>query len=63
MDEPDTPLAIRVPPPPGSVSINHLISDLRQSQELKAYGKFSLRLIGPVMFGATFNLVTSVGVP
>ena len=26
------------------------------------YGKFSLRLIGSAMFGATFNLVTSVGV-
>ena len=25
--------------------------------------KFSLRLIGSAMFGATFNLVTSVGVP
>ena len=27
------------------------------------YGKFSLRLTGSAMFGATFNLVTSVGVP
>ena len=27
------------------------------------YGKFSLRLIGSAMFSATFNLVTSVGVP
>ena len=26
-------------------------------------GKFPLRLIGCAMFGATFNLVTSVGVP
>ena len=27
------------------------------------YGKFSLRLIGSAMFGATFKLVKSVGVP
>ena len=27
------------------------------------YGKFSLRLIGSAMFGANFNIVTSVGVP
>ena len=27
------------------------------------YGQFSLRLLGFAMFGATFNLVTNVGVP
>ena len=27
------------------------------------YGKFSFRLIGPVMFGVTFDLVTRVGLP
>ena len=30
---------------------------------LFAYGKFLLRLIGSVMFGATFNLATRVGLP
>ena len=27
------------------------------------YGLFSLRLIGAAMFGATFNLVTRIGLP
>ena len=30
---------------------------------LFGYGKFSLRLNGSVMFGATFNLATRVGLP
>ena len=30
---------------------------------ISGYGKFLLRLIGFAMFGATFNLVTSVGLP
>ena len=29
----------------------------------KGYGKFSLRLIGSIMFDATLNLVTRVGLP
>ena len=30
---------------------------------LKGYGLFSLRLIGSVIIGATFNLVAHVGLP
>ena len=31
--------------------------------DFQGYGLFSLRLIGSAMFGATFNLVTRVGLP
>ena len=31
--------------------------------DLIGYSLFSLRLIGSAMFGATFNLVTRVGLP
>ena len=33
------------------------------AQVFWGYGKFLLRLIESAMFGATFNLVTRVGVP
>ena len=36
---------------------------VKMAANLRLYGKFSLILIGSVMFGATFRLVSRVGVP
>ena len=46
-------------PPPSE----DVLQKMAPVDEDYGYGKFSLILIGSVMFGATFNLVTRVGVP
>ena len=41
--------------------MNHNVVGLGKHNHLLRLWSFSLRLLGSVMFGATFNLVTRVG--